>query len=113
MFNNLMITCVEKEYTSEYIANVFWNQQLARVKNVTLIAYIRTSDNELYYVAYIDIDQWCDTEAAYNFVNRLKEGKEPRIVHHDEEWWPVALNTHNNGGILPPFTASFNSSYFL
>ena len=110
---NLMITNIESQYTAEYIANVFWNQKIAKVNNITLIPYLK--DTEIYNVAYISIAEWCDTEPAYNFIQRLKyHVKEARIIHHDDYWWPVQINTHNNGNLaVGPYTTWFPNNYFV
>lgn len=109
---NLIINSIESQYTAEYIANAFWNQRIAKVRNITLIPYLR--NREIYSIAYIKVDEWYDSEMAYNFIQRLKnESKEARIVHHEEEWWAVEINTHNDGEMyVGPFTISFQSSYF-
>jgi hypothetical protein len=110
---NLMISCIESQYTAEYIANIFWKQNIAKVSNITLIPYLK--DTEMYSVAYISIDQWCESEAAYNFIQRLKHSeREARIVHHADDWWPVEFNTHNNGNLeVGNYTIWFPSSYFV
>jgi len=110
---SLMINCVESQYSQEYIANVFWRQNIAKVSTITLIPYLNNS--KICRIAYINIAQWCDSEAAYNFIQRLKDSsKEARIVHNDDEWWPVQINTHNNGEIYVGFyTIAFPSSYFV
>lgn len=108
-----MINCVDSQYTQEYIANVFWRQHIAKVSSITLIPYLKNGD--IYTIAYIAIDEWCDSEAAYNFIQRLKDpSKEARIVHHDDDWWPVEINTHNNGDIyVGAYTLAFTSDYFV
>jgi hypothetical protein len=108
-----MINCVESQYTQEYIANVFWRQHIAKVSSITLIPYLKNC--EICSIAYINIDQWCDSEAAYNFIQRLKDpSRETRIVHNDDDWWPVQINTHNNGEIyVGAYTLAFPSSYFV
>ena len=47
-------------------------------------------------------------------VTRLKiQDKEVRIVHDDENWWSLQLNTHNSGAIDVGFyTVRFDSLYF-
>jgi len=104
---------VECQYTQEYIANVLWNQDIAKVSSITLIPYL--TNDKIYSIAYVNIDQWCETEVAYNFINRLKDAsKEVRIVHRDEDWWLVQLNTHNNGDIyVGDYTLSFMTNYFV
>ena len=110
---SLMIPCVEMQYTQEYIANVFWQQQIGKVSKVTIIPYAQNS--EMYNIVYIKIEQWCDNESAYNFIKKLKnENGETRIFHHNDDWWPVQLNTHNNGDIcVGTYTMTFDSSYFM
>lgn len=107
--HNLMIQYVEGQYNHEYIANVFWVQNLAKVHSITLVPYLKNS--EIYNIAYITIEQWCDSEAAYNFIQRLKKPeKEARIVYHEDYWWLVELNTHNDGKMfLGAYTVVFNS----
>ena len=108
-----MITCVESQYTQEYIANVFWRQHIAKVGSITLIPYLK--NGQIYSIAYIAIDEWCDSEAAYNFIQRLKDSsREVRIVHQDDDWWTVEINTHNNGEIyVGAYTMAFMSDYFV
>ncbi len=109
---SVMINCVDSQYTQEYIANVFWRQHIAKVSSITLIPYLKNSG--IYNIAYIAIDEWCDSEAAYNFIQRLKDpSKEARLVHHDDDWWTVEINTHNNGDIcVGAYTTAFMSNYF-
>jgi hypothetical protein len=111
--NNLMISCVESQYTQEYIANVFWNQRIARVRSITLIPYLK--NDIVCSIAYITIEQWGDSEASYNFIQRLKDDtKEARIIHRDEEWWLVKPNTHNDGEIMAgEYTVEFDIEYSL
>lgn len=109
---SLMILSVESQYTQEYIANVFWSQHIAKVSSITLIPFIKNS--EIYSIAYINIDEWCDSEAAYNFIQRLNDSsKEARIVYNEDDWWPVQFNTHNNGDIyVGSYTLAFDRTYF-
>ena len=106
---SLVIPCVEMCYTAEYIANVFWTQGIAQVSNITLIPY--PTNTEYLQVAYIYIGTWCDTEVAYNFLQRLKDmNKETRLVHTSENWWPVAFNTNNM--FMFNYSTSFPPDYY-
>jgi len=109
---SLMFPCVESQYTHEYIANVLWRQHIAKVSSITMIPYIKNS--EIYRIAYVNIDEWHDSEAAYNIIQRLKSSDyEARIVHNDDNWWVAQLNTHNNGDInVGPYTVKFDTLYF-
>jgi hypothetical protein len=62
-------------------------------------------------MAYIYIGSWCDTEVAYNFLQRLKDiNKESRLVHYCEEWWPVEINMNNV--FMLNYSTSFPPSYY-
>jgi len=106
------IQSVELKYTSEYIATVLWKQKIAKVNSITMIPYLR--GNEVYNLAYVYIDTWCDSEIAYNFINRLKiSSKETRLVHNSDDWWSIEMNTHNSGNInLYSYTKKFNNDFF-
>ena len=46
--------------------------------------------NQLCYTAYIEVAEWCDREAAYNLIQKIKDPrKEARIVYADDDWWAV------------------------
>lgn len=106
------IPAVELKYTPEYIANTLWKQKIAKVKSITMIPYLR--DNVVFYLVYVYIENWSDTEIAYNFINRLKDtNKETRLVHNLDNWWNIELNTHNSGNInLYSYTKKFDDDYF-
>ena len=107
-----MIPCVEHQYTAEYIANVFWKQRLAKISSITLIPYLKNTT--IYNICYIAIEHWCDSEVAYNFIQRLKDtNKETRVIHFRDDWWPVCLNKHNDGCILVgTYSTTFPESYY-
>lgn len=109
---SIMIPFIEPEYTAEYIANVFWRQLIAQVGIITLLTY--TKNNNVYSMAYITIDEWHDSENAYNFIQRLKNPNvETRIVHSEDYWWPVYINTNNNyHKYIGADTTIFNTYYF-
>jgi len=109
IIKSLIIPRIERQYTQKYIADVFWRQHIAKVSSITLIPY-----SKMYNTAYITIGEWSDTEIAYNFIQRVNNlYKEARIVHRDDEWWPIQLNTHNNRNIcIGSYTLVFDSEYF-
>ena len=109
---NLIINCVELQYSHHYIADVFWYKNIAQVSSVTLIPYLK--NGKVFNIAYITIDEWSDREVAYNFIQRLKNpNNEARFVYNDDNWWPIKINTHNNGDIVVGnYTFEFNEDYF-
>jgi len=113
----LMITCMEPLYTDEpishdYIARAFWDNQIAKVSRITVLPY--TKNNETFYMAYINIEEWCDTEAAFHFIKQLKDAsKETHLYHKADEWWNVEVNTHNNGELnVGRYTVNYYSEFF-
>ena len=50
--------------------------------------------NQLCYSAYIEVAEWCDREAAYNLIRKIKKPDiEARIVYEDDNWWTVEETT--------------------
>ena len=108
--NNLIINCVELQYSHHYIADVFWYKDIAQVSKVTLIPYLK--NGKVFNVVYITIGQW--SALSHNFIQRLKNpDKETRFVYNDDNWWPIKINTHNNGDVVVgTYTVEFNEDYF-
>ena len=49
---------------------------------------------QLCYSAYIEVAEWCDREAAYNLIRKIKNPNvEARIVYEDDNWWTVEETT--------------------
>lgn len=94
---SVVISYVEPEYNAEYIANVFWRQNIAKVNSIVLIPYSKNGVS--FQMAYVSIEQWAETESAYNFLQRLKtrNDKETRIIHRDDSWWTVEGYKHSLG----------------
>lgn len=110
--NSFIIPSVELKHTSEYIATILWKQKIAKVNSVTMIPYLK--DNEVFNLVYVYIETWCDSEVAYNFINRLKDSKkETRLVYNSDNWWNVELNKHNSGNMnLYSYTKKFKNDFF-
>ncbi len=109
---HLIIHSIEAEYTAEYIANVLWKHHIAQVKHITLIPQL--TGNTILQTAYIDIETWCDSEIAYNFIHRLNSAsKEARLVHNIDDWWKVEINPNKTIHLyLYAQTHHFPQSYF-
>lgn len=91
---NLFIPCIETKYSAEYIANTLWNQKVAQISAIVLVPIVISDFT--YQKAYIKIARWYDSEIAYNFINRLNnQSIETRIVHQDDDWWPVEILKSN------------------
>jgi hypothetical protein len=108
----LFIHRIESKYSAEYIANTLWNQNLAQVSSIVLVPIV--SSDFTYQRAYIKIENWCDSETAYNFIRRLNNITiETRIVHADDNWWPVQqLNFNINFNPIYDDVVTFEPEYF-
>lgn len=96
----------------EYIANKLWRLNIAQASSVTIVPYI--AQKSVRQFAIIDIRQWCDTEVAYNFIQKLcvPEG-EAMLVHNDDDAWPVCSITVQNDYLDDAsYTTFFPSTYF-
>lgn len=107
-----MIMNVETHFNHNFIADLFWRQNIAKVSLVTLVPYLK--NEEVFYIAYITIGEWFNNIIAYNFMEKLmKEEGEARLIYEDENWWPVQINRHNDGTItVGAYTVQFTNNYF-
>lgn len=85
------IPCVEKRVQASYIANAFEKTGIAMIKKVAIEPQKKKRFNKgKYNRVYIEIDEWCDTESAYNFIQKLKNTSiETRFIHKMDKWWIV------------------------
>jgi hypothetical protein len=105
VIKSVFIGVIDSSLSAEYIMDAFYCQDIATISRVTLISSpIKTG----VYRAYLDIYEWHPTEAAYNFIQRLKDpNREARIVHSDDNWWAVSVNINpfiTNNKNLDKFT---------
>ena len=116
VISSIIISGIAEGYTAEYIANVLWKQGLAQISRITMLPYLEHDTNTMCFTAYADIQQWADTEAAFNFIKRLDKTFVARIVYHDDDAWHVRLNTHYNANDnvhLFAYSTNFNHQYYL
>ena len=89
VIQSLYIPNIEKHINADFIANVFSKNKLARVSKV-YIEHPRANYNR----AYIEIDYWHETGAAYSFIKSLlNHNVESRLIYCDDNWWVVRVNT--------------------
>jgi hypothetical protein len=92
---SIYIPCIDTGFNAKFIADVFDRNGIAHVSRVYIEPTLLKSKNGLsrWNRAYIDINYWHDTEAAYNFIYRLRSlNREARIVYDEDNWWPVEIN---------------------
>ena len=91
VIKSLFIGAIETSFTADHIMDAFYCQNIATISRVTLVPF--KAKYGLLNRAYLDIHEWHTTEAAYNFIQRLKDtSREARIVHSDDNWWAVEVN---------------------
>ena len=109
-----MIRGLENQYNAEYIANYFWKNEIAKVSSVTILPYIL--DGIISNIAYIEIDNYCESESAAEFIRNIT-GVVPYMVAHaepeEENIWILEHNTHNDGVLcVGNFTTMFSQDFF-
>lgn len=92
---SIYIPRIDPAFSAEFIANIFNKNGIAELNRIYLEPYKTRLNNVCYNYnrAYIGIKSWQDTEAAYNFIERLRSpSHEARIVYTDDNWWSVDIN---------------------
>ena len=70
------------------IALILEYLQICRVKKMCVFPDFKR--NQMCYTAFIEVAEWCDREAAYNLIRKIKDPrKEARIIYEDDKWWVV------------------------
>ncbi len=87
---SLYIPRIDKIFNAKYVTEIFEKNGIAYVSNV---CFEPCKKSDLYNKAYIKIDEWADTEAAYSFIQRLRNNSlEARIVYGGDDWLAVYIN---------------------
>ena len=98
---SLYIPIVESIYDYKYIMNAFNTNDIATITKVTMLPFYRKGILT-HYRTYVDISYWHDNEAAYNFIQRIKNSSiETHFIHNDDNWWLIKNN------IKPHITSEF------
>jgi len=112
----VMFESNNKEYSPVYIAEVFWLQQIAQVKSVTV-----SNNNDC---ALVEIGSWYDTEVAYEFIRSLRktqrlDGYDTQLVHYtDLKWgvlnvWSVRSTEYVPPSLFGRYTEEFPERFFI
>ena len=90
---SLFIPHIFKNFTAEYIAEVFEKFKIGVVDHVDFVSKVDRRGRP-YNAAYVHFKHWFDGVIAANFQERvLNPNKEARIVHDDPWYWIVLENT--------------------
>lgn len=122
---NLVLPSVSSIYTAEYIANILWRENIAQVGFIIMVprSSIAAWDSEddhveesRYYSAYVNIKQWCDSEAAYYFISQIKGINQTIKFNHakDDYWYVYDYETDLNEMVAhySDFITTFDDSFY-
>jgi hypothetical protein len=88
------------DYIGDYIVDKFRKNNIANIDKIIFEPYKLShikSNKQKFCSAYLRIQNWHDTENAYNFIKRLQnENKETRFVHNMDNWWTVRINKYHH-----------------
>ena len=109
----LVIANVDTKYSAEYIANVLWYNEIAKVSTITLLPHIY---HTISHTAFIEIESYCDTLCASSFVERVKRGPY-HFTHNDlypeNNVWLFELNPLSIGSLyVGAYTKTFMPDFF-
>jgi hypothetical protein len=94
---SLFISHVNLRFTAQEIACKFAEEEIAIIKSITLIPQL--VDDYIFNWGYIDIHEWCDSEAAYNCIQQLTRLEKSQLKVSDDDTWSITINTHNDGNL--------------
>jgi hypothetical protein len=90
VINNLFIPCVDASYPAHDLIDAFYLSGIATVSEVDYEPYI--DEDCLYNRAYLEVHEWHDTEAAYEFIKSLRIYDNETIYRNDRVAFVVQIN---------------------
>jgi hypothetical protein len=90
MITSIFISNLKPYVNAEYIADVLDRRGIAKVSRIAI-----ETEKSSYKKAWVDINEWHDTEDAYQFIKSLREKAESQVVFHSikNADWHVEINT--------------------
>ncbi len=86
MLSNITIAHVPND--ANKIALIFENLGLFKTKKICVFPEFNGVTR--FYRAYVEVEEWCDREMAYNLIKRIKNPRqEARVVYNDDDWWTL------------------------
>ncbi len=98
----LYIPCVPADYSMFNLFELFYDYGIATVSHVSYLSYF-DKKNRLMNHVYITVDEWHDTEMAYNFIKKISADYDDAhypLIYSDDNWFPVSLYKYK----IPPNT---------
>lgn len=105
-----MIPNIDAKYDHQYIADVFWKQQILKVSSITLVPVT----NKKYCKAYIKVAEWCQNDGANLVIRGLKNPNnvETLINHDKNQYWKVVDCDVKMENQFPDYICHFVPFYF-
>jgi hypothetical protein len=99
----LYINCVNSIFDTKFIADVFDKNGIAKVSKVYIEPYKSNIKNYKHHIynnyndVYVFIEYWYNTEAAYNFIECLRNPNvQAKIKYDNDNWWVVNINFNHS-----------------
>lgn len=80
--NTFVINNIAPEVSVEYIGYKMYKLGIAKIKSVTIGNVVGEHNIEYQRSATVTVEQWCETEAAYNFLKKLNNSSIVEFVIH-------------------------------
>ena len=89
---SLYIPHIFANFSKEYVAKVFEDNEIGQVKNIDFVSKIG-HDGKPFNAAYIHFDHWINNISSHNFQARvIDQNKEAHIMYEDPWFWIVLEN---------------------
>jgi len=89
---SLYIPHIFANFSKEYVANVFEDQNIGKIKNIDFVSKFG-QDGKPFSAAYIHFDNWYENTGSLNFQQKvINPNKEARLMYEDPWYWIVLEN---------------------
>jgi hypothetical protein len=113
----LFIHNIDPNYSTDYIIEVLYIQNIAKVSRIITVPYTSQYDGKMYMNAYIDVHEWNNNEYSQEFIKMLESplpyGKEVYLYHYNNLGWPVRLITNTDIVFNLGYTKTIATYYSL
>ncbi len=109
VINSIFIENIGINTSPSSVAKLFYNCQIAIVKQVTIFPEYDAKQKQLNHNAYINVE-WLDTEQAYRFLSCIKKPvTEARLFYTDANYWVVKKNPMPSSFAPSKWTITFEN----
>jgi hypothetical protein len=89
--NKFVIDNIAPEVSAEYIGYKMYKLGVAKIKSVTIGNVVGENKLEYQRSAMVTVDQWCETESAYDFLKKMKDSSvvDFRLPYRPNHTWYI------------------------